>query len=367
VKITAVEAIPYKIPYVHPFGFASGEVRVADNVLVRIVTDEGTVGHAEAVARPYTYGESQVSIVAAARDWFGPALVGADPFARERIQAVLGRTVGNHTVRGAIDVALWDILGQALGQPCHVLLGGYTTSMRVAHMVGFGTPESAVEEALAVRHRHGVTAFKVKVGRSPWRVDVDTCRALRAALGPDTDLYLDANRGWTAEEAVAAVTAMADLGLTLVEEPCPADGVLSRRWVVEQLSLPVVGDESCTRPGEVARQLLDRSCTAVSIKVARTGFTESLRILGLCEGLGAAVVMGNQVDGMLGTLASVTFGAAFRSTSARPGELSNFVAMADDLLTEPLEISDGLLKVRERPGLGADIDDDKLDHYRIDR
>jgi L-alanine-DL-glutamate epimerase-like enolase superfamily enzyme len=79
------------------------------------------------------------------------------------------------------------------------------------------------------------------------------------------------------------------------------------------------------------------------------------------------VFIGNQVDGMVGSLAALTFGAAFRSTSSRPGELSNFIAMADDLLAEPLVIADGVLRVCEQPGLGADIDEDKLDRYRLDR
>jgi L-alanine-DL-glutamate epimerase-like enolase superfamily enzyme len=366
VKIASIEAIPYEIPYTTPLRFASGEVTLADNVLVRITTDEGIVGHAEAVARPYTYGESQTSIRAAILDWFGPALIGTDPFARERVQAVLQRTVGNNTARAAIDIALWDILGRALDQPCHMLLGGYAPAMRVAHMVGFGTPEEAVEDALGVRERFGITAFKVKVGRSPWSIDVDTVRALRDALGPDAELYLDANRGWTPDEATSAIRAMDGLGIAFVEEPCPVDAVLGRRRVVDQAGVTIVGDESCTRLGEVARHLIDGASTAISIKIARTGFTESTRILGLCEGLGATVFIGNQVDGMLGSLAAVTFGAAFRTTSARPGELSNFITMADDLLAEPLQITDGTLRVREQAGLGAVIDDDKLDRYRID-
>jgi L-alanine-DL-glutamate epimerase-like enolase superfamily enzyme len=104
----------------------------------------------------------------------------------------------------------------------------------------------------------------------------------------------------------------------------------------------------------------------VSIKTARTGFTYSHRILSMCEGLGADVVMGNQIDGQLGSLCSVAFGAAFEFTSRRAGELSNFLDMIDDLLTEPLKIADGTLAIRECPGLGIEIDEDKLVHYRQD-
>jgi L-alanine-DL-glutamate epimerase-like enolase superfamily enzyme len=105
----------------------------------------------------------------------------------------------------------------------------------------------------------------------------------------------------------------------------------------------------------------------VSIKEARTGFTYSQRVHHLAEGLGIEVVMGNQIDGQLGSMCTVAFGAAFRLTSQRAGELSNFLNMSDDLLTEPLQIHNGELAVRPDAGLGVEIDPDKLDHYRTDR
>lgn len=108
-KISSVEAIPVSIPYRRPFAFASGSVATADHVIIRITTNEGIVGHAEAPPRPYTYGETQSSIVTIVRDYFGPAIVGTDPFAREGIHAELARTVGNNTARGAIDVAEYPL------------------------------------------------------------------------------------------------------------------------------------------------------------------------------------------------------------------------------------------------------------------
>jgi L-alanine-DL-glutamate epimerase-like enolase superfamily enzyme len=152
----------------------------------------------------------------------------------------------------------------------------------------------------------------------------------------------------------------------MVEEPGPADDVLARRRIVERSPVPVVGDESCTRPGEVARLLLDRSCDLVSIKTARTGFTESARILGLCEGLGAGVLVGSQMDGTIGTLAGVSLAAAHRVTAERPAELSAFLEMADDLLAEPPEILEGRMAPPERPGLGVVLDREKLAWFRTD-
>ncbi|GEL24796.1 muconate cycloisomerase [Pseudonocardia sulfidoxydans NBRC 16205] len=364
-KISKIEAIPFAIPYRKPLRFASGSVSDAEHVLVRVHTDDGLVGTAEAPPRPFTYGETQESIVAIVMTVFAPQIVGLSPLDREQVRVRLDRTVGNPTAKAAIDMALWDVVGQALGVPVTDLLGGYGDRMRVAHMVGFAEPAEMVAEAGRMQERYGITTFKVKVGRRPIGLDVAACRALREAM-PDAELYIDGNRGWTPTESARALRALADLDLQFAEELCPADDVLGRRWLVTQSPVPIFADESAPTAGDVTRELLGGSATGISIKTARTGFTGSHRILAQCEGLGVEVVLGNQIDGQIGSLCSLAFGAAFEGTSRRAGELSNFLDMSDDLLTEPLEIRDGTVRVRQAPGLGIDIDDDKLRHYRTD-
>lgn len=366
-KIVAVEAIPFAVPYRKPLRFASGEVHTADHVLVRVHAEDGIVGVAEAPPRPYTYGETQAGIRAVVDTVFAPELVGLSVFEREKIHAVLDRTVGNPAAKAAVDMAVWDVIGRRLDVPVTELLGGWTDRMRVAHMVGFAPDDVMVAEALRMRDEHGVTTFKVKVGRRPVALDTGACRALREALGPDAELYVDGNRGWTASESARAMREMADLGLLFAEELCPADDVLGRRWLVSQLDVPFIADESVPTPADVTREVLAGSATAISIKIARTGFTGSQRVHHLAEGLGLEVVMGNQIDGQIGSLCTVAFGAAFPLTSRRAAELSNFLDVSDDLLTEPLDIRGGELTVRPGAGHGAEIDPDKLARYRQDR
>ncbi len=365
-KITKIEAIPFSIPYRKPLRFASGEVLAAEHVLVRVHTDDGLIGTAEAPPRPFTYGETQTSIIGVIDGVFAPQIVGISPLERETIHARLNRTIANPAAKSAIDMAIWDLIGQSLGVPVTDLLGGYGNQMRVSHMIGFAEPSEMVAEAGRVRDVYGITTFKVKVGRRPIDLDVAACRALREALGDSIELYIDGNRGWTAADSARALRAMGDLDLQFAEELCPADDVLSRRWLVSQSSIPIFADESASRPGEVTRELLGGAANGISIKTARTGFTYSQRVLFQCEGMGVDVVMGNQIDGQIGSLCSLAFGAAFELTSRRAGELSNFLDMSDDLLTEPLQIRNGSLRVREAPGLGIDIDDDKLTRYRQD-
>jgi L-alanine-DL-glutamate epimerase-like enolase superfamily enzyme len=366
VKITAIEAIPYAIPYRKPLRFASGEILAAEHVLVRVHTDSGLVGQADAPPRPFTYGETQASVTSVIRDLFAPAITGVGILEREVVHARMNRTVANPVAKAAIDMAIWDAIGQSLDVSVSELLGGYTDRLRVSHMVGFAPPEQMVAEAQRIRDEYGITTFKVKVGRDPFTDDVAAVRALREALGPDIELYIDGNRGWTARDSARALRQMADLDLTFAEELCPADDVLGRRWLVSQSTIPMFADESVARPGEVTRELLGGSATGISIKTSRTGFTTSQRLIGLCEGLGVEVVIGNQIDTQIGSLCSAAFGAAFPITARRPAELSNFLDQSDDLLAEPLEIADGELRVRQGPGLGIDIDEDKLAHYRTD-
>ncbi|MCR6487418.1 enolase [Amycolatopsis sp. OK19-0408] len=366
-KITRVDAIPFAIPYRKPLRFASGEVHAAEHVLVRVHTDDGIVGIAEAPPRPFTYGETQAGIVAVIESIFAPQVVGLSLLDRETAHTRLGRTVGNPTAKSAVDMAIWDALGQSLDVSVTELLGGYTDRMRVSHMLGFDEPAAMVAEAEKMRDAYGITTFKVKVGRRPVSLDTAVVRALREGLGPAVELYVDGNRGWTAAESARAMKEMADLGLLFAEELCPADDVLGRRWLVGQLDVPFIADESAVTPADVTREVLGGSATAVSIKTARTGFTRSQRTHHLAEGLGLEVVMGNQIDGQLGSLCTVAFGAAYALTSRRAGELSNFLDMSDDLLAEPLCIADGELAVRPGAGLGAAIDPDKLRHYRRDR
>lgn len=365
-KIERIEAAPYAIPYKRPLKFASGEVTTAEHVLIRVYTDTGVCGVADAPPRPYTYGETQESIISVVTGIFAPQLIGLDPMDRGKVQQILRRTVHNPTAKGALDIALWDIIGISLDTPVHKLLGGFTDSMRVSHMLGFKAAQDLLDEALQFRETYGINTFKLKTGRRPLSLDIEACHVLRNGLGEDTEIYLDANRGWSANEALDVLRRTEGLGLSMLEEPCDAGEAMGRRRLVQQSSIPIVGDESVATPGDVSRELLSGGSTAICIKTARSGFTQAQQILGLCDGLGVDVTMGNQIDTQVGSLATVTFGAAFETSSRRAGELSNFLDMTDDLLATPLEIKEGTISVRDVPGVGADIDYDKLEKYRQD-
>lgn len=366
-RISALTAIPYAIPYDKPLKFASGSIARADNVVVRVETTSGYVGYAEAPPRPYTYGETQKSIVAAVEDIFAPGLVGTSIFSLETVRERMAGTVGNPTAKAAVDMAAYDAVGKISGISVHQLLGGYCDRLEVSHMLGFDSPAMVAEEATSLREEYGINSFKIKVGRHPITEDVAVCRAVRNALGETAEIYLDGNRGWSATESATALRRLSDVGISRVEELNPADEVLSRKWLVDRTDVLFVADESAPTAADVTRQVLLGTANAVSIKTARTGFTDSQRTASLAEGLGLEVFVGNQIDAHLGTACSVNFGAARKSTSRNAAELSNFLDLSDSILTEPLVIQDGLMPVPHGPGLGVDVDVEKLTYYRVDR
>ncbi|MEA2289152.1 MAG: L-Ala-D/L-Glu epimerase [Solirubrobacteraceae bacterium] len=365
VRITGIDAIPFAVPYRRPAGFASGVVTTADNVLVRVHTDAGLVGQAEAQPRPYTYGETQATIVLTVRDRLEPLLRGLSPLDTERVSACSAQVAGNHVARGAVDLAVWDLVGKLLDRPCHTLLGGFAREVTAAHMLSFDEPAAMAEEAVAIHERLGVSTFKVKVGRTA-EVDLAATRAIREAL-PDARLYVDANRGWSYDEALRAGDALVELGVRAIEEPISVDDRAGRRRLADRWPVPLVGDESCISLAHVDRALDEGAVRTVSIKTARTGYTESRRILDLCLGRSTPVVVGSQYEGGIGAMATIGFAAAFAATAGRPAEFTNFLDLRDDLLATPPEIRDGRVAVSASPGLGVEVDEAKLARYRTDR
>jgi L-Ala-D/L-Glu epimerase len=363
IQVTAVEAIPVALPLRRPMGFASGRIDTADNVVVRIHSDAGLVGCAEAQARPYTYGETQESIVVAVREWFAPRLRGADPLAPERARMACAGLPGNLCARAAVEVALADLAGQLLGLSCAMLLGGAARSVAVASMLSFGEPAEMAAEASFLRDTYGIACFKAKVGRDP-DLDVAAVTAVHEAV-PDAELYVDANRGWTLEQARRAGPALIELGVTAIEEPLDLGDEAGRRRLAAEWAVPLGGDESCLTLADVAREVAG-PVGQVSIKVARTAFRRSRDVLAHCEATGVPAVVGSQYEGALGAWASIAFAAGTAQLCGQAAEAGNFLDLAGDLVAPPVVV-DGRVDVPCASGLGVGIDVDALAHYRVDR
>jgi L-alanine-DL-glutamate epimerase-like enolase superfamily enzyme len=362
--IARVEAIPIRLPIVTVVGNASGTAHTTDQAIVRVTDSEGVIGVAEATARPYIYGETIESIMQLYRGAIQEVAIGRPVHDREGIGTMLERAiVHNHCAKAALDMALSDLAAREAGVTINALHGAWTDRQRVTQLIGIDSPEVVAETCARLREHHGITSFKVKVGQGIDR-DLEVLRRLRGQQ-PDALVYIDANHAYGLVEMLRLMESIAELDIAWIEEPLSADEPLARERVAGSGFL-VLGDESCTTPGEVAREVLAGRSHMVSLKLARTGYRLSDRIRGFCESVGAPLVVGSQGETGVGTLANLSYTTAYESTSKHPGELVFFLNLKDDLLAEPLQVVDGYLVIRAGPGNGVEVDEEKLRHYRID-
>ena len=364
-KITHIETIPFRIPLKKATQWARGRQEAAEHVLVKVYTDEGVIGIAEAPPRPTIYGESVASIRYAIDAWFGPMVKGLGPFETEKIWDAFDSIAGNTTAKASIDIAIHDIQGKILNMPCYEMLGSWTDKIRMAWCVNLNPLKEMVEEAKMMIQHYGFKTIKLKVGIDPDK-DVEMVRVMRKELGGDILLYVDANQGYEPFAAVHALERMLDYGIILAEEPCSARDRKGRKMIANRLDIPLSGDESCVTADDVAGEIELDALRVVNIKTARTGFTQSKKIVHICETARIRNVLGFQGDTGLGSIASAHFCAAHKNTGHYyASEASFFLWLVDDFLKEPVTVEKGHLLLPKGPGLGIEIDDKKLKKFAL--
>jgi L-alanine-DL-glutamate epimerase-like enolase superfamily enzyme len=209
----------------------------------------------------------------------------------------------------------------------------------------------------------GFKSFKIKIGLDPAK-DVKAIAALRKQLGDDIMLYVDANQAYSYADAVWALPRMEPYGIVIVEDPMQNWDVDGRRKLAERLNVPLLGDECVTTPIDVKREIDLGILRMINLKPPRSGYYASRKIVHLAEQAGLACMMGTMLETDIGVLAAAHFAAAFK-VFTYPAELTYCFKMQDRLLTTPLRVEDGVLCLPDGPGIGAEIDEDKLAKYRV--
>ena len=365
-KITKVEAIPFVIPYrpdVGPGRWSSGGMDKADHVLIRVHGEDGLMGYGEAMPRPVFFGESQRSIVVAVDEFYRQPLLGMNVLDAEKISQVLDRFPGNHTARGALDVAIHDLKARFLGVPLHQLLGGWHGGRLPAAVSVSLRDKVELTVAEAAKYvEKGIKTLKIKVGVDP-RKDVELIRALRKGLGEKIDIYVDANQGWDRRSALWALPRMVEEGVFMVEEPLSISDTEGRLLIAKTIPILILMDESVMTLPDAARELRMGAVGRISVKTPRTGILNSQKIIHAAEMFQIPCSIGTQAETGVGTIASGHNGAAYRNVVH--SELASYLKWGDDLLAEKPKFEDGFLVLPPGPGLGIEIDPDKLAKYRV--
>jgi muconate cycloisomerase len=367
VKIKRVEPIAVSLPMKKPVVMAGVEIRQADNVLVRIEADNGVIGWGEAASAPTMTGETVESMMAAVH-YLTPALEGRPAQDIDgTIAAMTTRMYGNHAAKGAIEMALHDLLGRATNQPAHALIGGKQRSrMAILGVISTGELASDLREA-EKKKADGYAAFKIKVGIDKPLTDAERTRRVCAVLGTDALISADANQGWSTDEAVQYVRAVADAGLDFFEQPVHADDIAGMAAVAAAAGKIAIGaDESIHSLEDIRRHHERNAARGVSLKTIKLGGLRSVMAAGrLCARLGLNVNVSAKTGESSIACAAATHIAAALPQIAWGLTLSN-EGLADDVTMRPIRIARGHVEVSDRPGLGIDVDDARVNRYRRD-
>jgi len=365
-NIASIEPIAVSLPMSKPVIMAGEEVRRADNVLVRLEADNGEVGWGEAASAPTMTGETIAGMVAAVHH-LAPVLAGreAEDICGARA-AMLGRMYGNCGAKAAIEIALHDLVGRATPRPAHALLGGRRRSrMMVLGVIGGGDLEGDLRDA-GRKKTDGFAAFKIKVGVDTPARDAERTRRICKLLGADCLVSADANQGFDASEAIEFVRAVAGSGLAFFEQPVAAGDLAAMAAVAAATDVAIGADEGIHALEDIERHHAGKAARGVSLKAIKLGgmcaVVEAAR---LCDRLGMRV----NVSCKTGE-SSIACAAALHIASVIPeigwGLTLTNGGLGEDVTAQPVQIHKGYAAVLDHPGLGIDVDEDRVRAHRVE-
>jgi L-alanine-DL-glutamate epimerase-like enolase superfamily enzyme len=375
VKITAVHVETLELEMEEPFVIASSALAASPCDLVRVETDEGLVGFGEACPAYEFTGDTLWTVQDVIGEYLGPAVIGKDPFQIEAIVHCWERelwTVGNQAACAALEMALWDLQGKALGRPLYDLIGGRTRDGLVEVIAwGWDEPEALADKTRRMR-AEGVTVFKIKVGDLPER-DEQRVAAVREAAGPDARLTVDANQGWLdAKTAVRAIRLLEPHGIEFAEQPVRMDDLEAAHFVRAHVDVPIALDETVRGPREALAAAKAGACDILVVKLMKTGgILNALKVNAIAEAAGISVMMGNMGESSLGLAAHFHLNVALANATHcdadlpwRPGGLTRDIGRG-----LRVELRDGVstVLVPEAPGLGIALDEAAIAAQRVAR
>ena len=352
-KITDVEIFLFDIPLTSPFRIAIGEMTAANDLLVRVRTDQGVTGLGEACPFPPITGETQATNAAAAKA-IRDMIIGKDPLAIDDLVRLIGPIVhSNPSVVAAFDMAFFDILGKVAGLPLFRLLGGTKNVFETDITTSLDTLEKMTAEAKGYADM-GYKTLKVKVGLDP---DEDFARleAIRRAVGPKVAIRIDANQGWTVPQAIYGLRKMAPLAIQFCEQPVLASDTAGLSAVRAQSPISIMADEALFGPADAVKLIRAGACDSFNIKVMKAGgILNAVRIAHIAD----AANMRCMVGCMLETRLALTAAAHVVASQANIvyADLDGNSEHVEDPIVDGMTVKAGTLTLPEKPGLGCDVD-----------
>jgi len=351
--ISSIEIYKYSIPMV-PFTIATGTMEYAQNIFIRIHTSDGITGMGECSAFPMIAAETQATCYEMAKD-FARLWKGKNPLEiEERLNELDMFTAGNYTAKSAFDMALYDIASRKAGLPLYQYLGGQKKKIESDLTIGISDPASMAATALEFKQK-GVNMIKVKLGKEVF-ADIQRIKLIREAVGPDIILRIDANQGWTYDDAVTALTAMETYQIQFCEQPM-------RKWNDELLpslcdlsGIPVMADESVFTHHDAKRLIRNKACKYINIKLAKSGgIREAIRINHVAEQNNIPCMLGGMLESRMALTAKVHFAMAHDNIKFYDLDTC-LLGHKEDPVIGGVQYNGMELILNDGPGIGADVD-----------
>ncbi len=369
-KITRVEPIPVCVPLKKGLTAktAHGEHVTSPYVIVRVHTDAGIVGLGEATISGLWSGETQAGTMAAIREYIEPVILGKDPRDITAIRRAMDFIIKlNPFTKSAVEMAMWDIAGKAVGLPVYQLLGGRVRE-RVRIKLVVWARDVAGSRAMAEEHlKRGVSCVKVKVGLDP-ETDIARVRAVREVAGSNIPVTIDANCGWTIQQAKYCLRQLEDVNLLLAEQPIPAGDPAALAELRRDTPTPIMADESVFTLQDAWLLTTHRAADILSVYPGKHGgIAATAEIVAIAKAAGLRCTIGSNLELGIGTAAMLHVAAAFPEidTDAFPADTIGPFYHDADLITQPLDLGPPYAMVPTEPGLGVELDEAQLERWRV--
>lgn len=356
-KITHIDIYRFSIP-MEPFVIATGTMHFAQNVLIKIHTDAGYYGVGECSAFPMIVGETQETCLAMAKD-FARILIGKDPLdIPARMIDLLDYTAHNGTIKSAFDMALFDISAKHARVPLYKFLGGEKRSIETDMTIGIGTPGQMSEAAIKYKNQ-GCRIIKIKLGKNAGE-DIERVARIRAAVGDEITLRLDANQGWTFDDALFVLSELEKYNIEFCEQPM-------RTWFDDKLPelalnspIKIMADESCYNHHDARKLINSGSTDYLNIKFSKSGgILEAQKIHEVALQTGTKCMMGSMLESRIALSANLHFALASPNIVFFDLDTCLLGHLIDPVIGG-LTFNGYILDVPDTPGIGSDADPDFL-------
>jgi o-succinylbenzoate synthase len=351
-KIKDLKLYSLKIPLIKEFKTSLRTVKIADETIVKIESEDGRVGYGEAAPTAVITGDTSQSIRGIIKNNIRPVLIGEDIENIEKIHFLIEKAaVNNSSAKAAVEMAAYDLFAQNYGAPLYKILGGYRDTLTSDLSISVNSPAEMKEDAIKAV-KDGYQVLKLKVGKGIDK-DLNRVRAVRDAVGDEIKIRLDANQGWKAKEAVYIIKIMEaeNLKIELIEQPVKANDFEGLKFVRDNVQTPAMADESLFSAEDCLRLLKMQACDLINIKLMKAGgIYNALKINAIAEANGVEVMVGSMLEAKLSVTAAAHLAAAKKNITRL--DLDAPLYLVEDPIKGGIKIKGPKISFSKGSGLG---------------